>query len=69
MGIFNFFIVIPQILAASILGFVTRDIFGGKVIFTMVLAGCSLILGALSVFFVQDKDDVFRLKKGKAKSY
>jgi len=62
MGIFNFFIVIPQILAASILGFVTRDIFAGKVIFTMVLAGCSLILGAVSVFFVQDKDDVFRLK-------
>ncbi len=27
MGIFNFFIVIPQILAASILGFITKDIF------------------------------------------
>ena len=63
MGIFNFFIVIPQILAASILGFVTRDIFGGKVIFTMVLAGFSLILGAFSVFFVQDNDDVFSLKR------
>ena len=63
MGIFNFFIVIPQILAASILGFVTKDIFGGQVIFTMVLAGCSLILGALSVFFVQDRDDVYKLKK------
>ncbi|MEA4997430.1 MAG: MFS transporter, partial [Petrimonas sp.] len=63
MGIFNFFIVIPQILAASILGFVTRDIFGGQVIFTMVLAGCSLIIGALSVFFVQDRDDVYKLKK------
>lgn len=63
MGIFNFFIVIPQILAASILGFVTKDIFGGQVIFTMVLAGCSLILGGLSVFLVQDKDDIYRLKK------
>lgn len=63
MGIFNFFIVIPQILAASILGFVTKDIFGGQVIFTMVLAGCSLVLGALSVFFVQDRDDAYKFKK------
>jgi len=63
MGIFNFFIVIPQILAASILGFITRELFNGQVIFTMVLAGCSLVLGAISVFIVHDKDDVYRLRK------
>lgn len=63
MGIFNFFIVIPQILAASVLGFITKDLFGGEVIYTMILAGCSLILGALSVFIVQDRDDVYTLKK------
>ncbi|SCD19318.1 Major facilitator superfamily permease [Proteiniphilum saccharofermentans] len=63
MGIFNFFIVIPQILAASILGSITRDLFHGQVILTMVLAGCSLVLGGLSVFFVQDRDDVYRLRK------
>lgn len=63
MGIFNFFIVIPQILAASILGSITRDLFHGQVILTLVLAGCSLILGGISVFFVQDRDDVFRLKR------
>ncbi|WP_298652049.1 MFS transporter [uncultured Proteiniphilum sp.] len=63
MGIFNFFIVIPQILAASILGSITRDLFHGEVILTMVLAGCSLIMGAFSVFFVQDKDDIYRLRK------
>ena len=63
MGIFNFFIVIPQILAASILGFITSEIFHGRVILTLVLAGCSLLLGALSVFFVQDKDDLYRLRK------
>lgn len=63
MGIFNFFIVIPQILAASILGTITRDLFHGQVILTMVLAGCSLVVGGLSVFFVQDRDDVYRLKK------
>lgn len=63
MGIFNFFIVIPQILAASILGFITRELFNGQVILTLVLAGCSLILGALSVSIVQDKDDVYKLKR------
>ena len=63
MGIFNFFIVIPQILAAGVLGFVTKELFGGRVIFALVLAGVSLILGAISVIFVQDKDDVYRLKR------
>jgi maltose/moltooligosaccharide transporter len=63
MGIFNFFIVIPQILAASILGFITRELFNGQVIFTMMLAGFSLVLGAISVFIVQDKDDVYKLKR------
>jgi maltose/moltooligosaccharide transporter len=63
MGIFNFFIVIPQILAASVLGFITKDLFDGKVIYTMIVAGCSLLLGAISVFMVQDRDDVYKLKK------
>ena len=63
MGIFNFFIVIPQILAASILGYITSTLFHGQVILTMVLAGFSLILGGISVFIVQDKDDIYRLKK------
>ncbi len=63
MGIFNFFIVIPQILAASILGYITSELFEGRVILTLVLAGCSLIVGALSVFMVQDSDDVYKLQK------
>jgi len=36
MGIFNFFIVIPQILAASILGFFVRDVFGGESIYALL---------------------------------
>lgn len=63
MGIFNFFIVIPQILAASILGFITRELFKGQVIFTLMLAGVSLVIGAITVFIVQDKDDVYKLRK------
>ncbi len=57
MGIFNFFIVIPQILAASILGFFTRDLFGGEAIYAIMLGGVSLFVAAIMTMFVQDKDD------------
>ncbi len=54
MGIFNFFIVIPQVLAASILGFFTRSLFNGEAIYTLVLGGCSMMLAALLVLLVKD---------------
>jgi maltose/moltooligosaccharide transporter len=54
MGIFNFFIVIPQILAATILGFLVRDLFGGQAILALVLGGISLIIAAILVLFVND---------------
>ena len=55
MGIFNFFIVIPQILAASILGFFTRDLFGGEAIYAIVLGGASMIVAAILVLLVKDE--------------
>ncbi|SHF44750.1 maltose/moltooligosaccharide transporter [Mariniphaga anaerophila] len=54
MGIFNFFIVIPQILAATILGFLVQDVFGGESILALVFGGASLLLAAISVLFVKD---------------
>ncbi len=57
MGIFNFFIVIPQILAATILGFLTSHLFGGKAIFSLIFGGVSMFIAAISVLFVFDKDD------------
>lgn len=56
MGIFNFFIVIPQITAAAILGFFVRDLFGGDAIYALLLGGLSMIVAALLVHFVDDKD-------------
>jgi maltose/moltooligosaccharide transporter len=56
MGIFNFFIVIPQILAASILGFFTRVLFGGHAIYALIAGGISLVIAAISVMFVDDID-------------
>ncbi len=54
MGIFNFFIVLPQILAATILGFLVKDLFGEQSIFALVFGGVSMITAALLVIFVKD---------------
>jgi len=56
MGIFNFFIVIPQILAASILGFMMRRFFDGDAIWALVAGGISMIIAAATVVFVDDVD-------------
>ncbi len=56
MGIFNFFIVIPQITAAAILGFCVRNLFGDHAIYALLLGGASLILAALLVMRVDDVD-------------
>jgi maltose/moltooligosaccharide transporter len=55
MGIFNFFIVIPQILAASILGFVTKSLFDGEAIYALILGGISMIIAGLITLKVDDR--------------
>jgi maltose/moltooligosaccharide transporter len=55
MGIFNFFIVIPQILAATLLGFFTKHLFGDQAILSIVLGGCSMIVAALLCMRIKDK--------------
>ena len=57
MGIFNMFIVIPQIIAATGgLNFLYHVIFGSAVINAMLLAGVSLIIGGLANFLITDKN-------------
>jgi len=52
MGIFNFFIVIPQLVAATVLGFLLRTVFGGAPIYALVLGGASFLLAGLLVLRV-----------------
>ncbi len=66
MGIFNFFIVLPQILAATILGSITKHLFNGHAIYTLVLGGGFMILAGVLTLIVKDKDDVRRLRKLKS---
>lgn len=54
MGIFNFFIVIPQILAATILGFMVKSLFGGDSIYALLTGGISMAVAAVLILFVKD---------------
>jgi maltose/moltooligosaccharide transporter len=54
MGMFNFFIVIPQILAAATMGLMMRRWFDGQAIQMMVLGGVSMIVAGLLMLRVDD---------------
>lgn len=56
MGVFNFFIVIPQIVAATILGFCTMKLFNANTLSTIVLGGASMIIAGLLTLWVKDDD-------------
>ena len=64
MGIFNFFITLPQIINGLFGGWVVKHIYGGQPIYAVVLAGIFMICGAISVIYVYDpgantlKDDM-----------
>jgi maltose/moltooligosaccharide transporter len=47
MGIFNFFIVIPQLVAASVLGAVLNGLLGGKPVYALLVGGASFVLAGL----------------------
>ncbi len=55
MGIFNYFIVIPQIVAAAILGFFLQKFFHSEAIYALIIGGISMLLASVLVMFVKDK--------------
>jgi maltose/moltooligosaccharide transporter len=54
MGIFNFFIVIPQLIAAATLGAILHGLLGGEPIRVLVLGGASMIVAGLCVLRVRE---------------
>jgi maltose/moltooligosaccharide transporter len=54
MGVFNIFIVVPQLLAATMQGFLVTNLFGGEAIYAMVIAAVSFVLAAVATLFVAD---------------
>jgi maltose/moltooligosaccharide transporter len=55
MGIFNFFIVIPQLVAASVLGLVLREFFDLQSIYGLVIGGILMIVAGAAAMLV-DKE-------------
>lgn len=60
MGIFNFFIVIPQILYALVGGPMVKSIFDNQSVFALVVSGISFLIAALMVSRVKDVDEVVK---------
>jgi maltose/moltooligosaccharide transporter len=57
MGIFNFFIVIPQIAAAGVLGSLMKYVLGNDAMNAILLGGTSMIVAAVVTLLVQDVDE------------
>jgi maltose/moltooligosaccharide transporter len=59
MGVFNFFIVIPQILASLGLGLLMKSVLGNNPMNVVLLGGCSMIVAAACVSLVSKDVDNF----------
>lgn len=59
MGVFNFFIVIPQILASLGLGLLMKKLLGDNPMNAVLLGGCSMLVAGLCVGFVSKEVDTF----------
>ncbi len=57
MGVFNFFIVIPQIVAAGILGFILKNFFDNVSVFALVIGGVAMLIAAALCLIVEDNEE------------
>lgn len=64
MGIFNFFITLPQIINGICGGWIVKNIYAGQPIYAIVLAGFFMLCAAVSVLFVYDEGAV-KIRLGK----
>ncbi|HHU58287.1 MAG TPA: SLC45 family MFS transporter [Bacteroidales bacterium] len=55
MGLFNFFITMPQIVNGVFGGPIVKRLFDSQAVFALVIAGVSLLIAALAVRFVDDQ--------------
>ncbi|WP_339920554.1 MFS transporter [uncultured Flavobacterium sp.] len=58
MGVFNFFIVIPQLVAASILGFLVSKFFNSEPIYALLIGGVSMILAGIISLTINDESKI-----------
>jgi maltose/moltooligosaccharide transporter len=60
MGIFNFFIVIPQIINALIGGPLVKYLYNDHAIYAIITSGVSFLIAAVLIVKVKDVDDVIQ---------
>ncbi len=58
MGLFNFFVVIPQAIAGVALGFVLKNFFENQSVKVLMLGGACMVLAGLLTLFVDDAAEV-----------
>lgn len=58
MGVFNFFIVLPQILAATVLGRLVGAVFGGQALPVVMTGGGCMVAAALALAWVREDTPV-----------
>lgn len=59
MGVFNFFIVIPQMIASVILGFIVKELFHEQAIYALVIGGVAMVIGGLcNIIIKEGRDEV-----------
>jgi len=54
MGVFNIFIVVPQLLAATLLGFLITNLFGGAPVYAFAISATSFVAAALATLLVKE---------------
>ncbi len=54
MGLFNFFVVIPQIIAGLVLGPLVKHMLGGRPVMALVVGGLCMMVGGVLTLLVRD---------------
>lgn len=65
MGIFNFFITVPQICNGLLGGAMVRYLYGGQTVYALAFSGICLAVAALLSLRVEDRDDPVQLRPGR----
>lgn len=65
VGVFNFFIVIPQIVAAGILGWTLKTFFDSSSMMALMVGGISMAIAGILCLIVKDADDPILVARSK----
>lgn len=60
MGIFNFFITVPQIVSSLVNGPILKYFFNSQSAYAILIAGICMLIAAFSVVFIKDNEPFFK---------